>query len=100
MGKGEDPNCAGRLPMVEPAAPTAGVVPRARKFNAVTSESSSSARHDEADLISFYEADYDEAARLIRPYNRLELERTRELLAARLPTAPARVLDVGGGTGI
>ena len=47
-------------------------------------------------LDDFY-AGYDEAGRLAR--NRLELLRTQELLRARLPPAPARILDVGGGTG-
>src|SRR3954470_24839657 len=50
-------------------------------------------------LIGFYTRGYDEAGRLARAKNVLELVRTRELLRARLPTPPARVLDVGGGTG-
>lgn len=50
-------------------------------------------------LVDFYTHRYDEAGRLGRANNRLERERTRELLRARLPPPPARVLDVGGGTG-
>ena len=53
------------------------------------------------DLIDFYTRRYDEAARLRdTPHGRLELIRTRELLERFLPAPPARVLDVGGGTGI
>src|SRR4051812_23187446 len=50
-------------------------------------------------LIGFYTRGYDEAGRLARAKNVLELVRTRELLEARLPAPPAKVLDVGGGTG-
>src|SRR4051794_2275936 len=50
-------------------------------------------------LIGFYTRGYDEAGRLRSAKNVLELVRTRELLKARLPAPPARVLDVGGGTG-
>jgi len=50
------------------------------------------------DLQSFYAA-YDESARLGTGVFRLELERTRELLTARLPPPPVVVLDVGGGPG-
>jgi SAM-dependent methyltransferase len=54
-----------------------------------------------ADLRRFYSEVYDEDVRLTRsPHGRLELARTRELLERFLPVAPARVLDVGGGTGI
>ena len=51
------------------------------------------------DLQSFYAA-CDESARLGTGVFRLELERTRELLAAHLPPPPAVVLDVGGGPGV
>lgn len=51
-------------------------------------------------LIAYYTEDEDEAGRLSAPYNRLELLRTQELLRQRLPAAPARVLDVGGGPGV
>lgn len=54
-----------------------------------------------ADLRRFYSEAYDEDVRLTRsPHGRLELARTRALLDRFLPAAPARVLDVGGGTGI
>lgn len=49
----------------------------------------------------FYGETVNEGARLTRSADgRLELERTKELLRRFLPPAPARVLDVGGGTGI
>jgi SAM-dependent methyltransferase len=55
----------------------------------------------EPDLHRFYTARYVEDERLRRsPHGRLELARTRELLRRTLPPLPARVLDVGGGTGI
>jgi SAM-dependent methyltransferase len=50
-------------------------------------------------LVRFYTSGYDESARLARPKSRLEFLRTQELLRERLPAAPARILDVGGGTG-
>ncbi len=49
-------------------------------------------------LVAFYTEGYAESERLMR--DRLEFDRTRELLRARLPAPPARVLDVGGGTGV
>ena len=52
-------------------------------------------------LHRFYAHDYDEDVRLTRsPHGRLEFARTAELLGRVLPVPPARVLDVGGGTGI
>jgi ubiquinone/menaquinone biosynthesis C-methylase UbiE len=55
----------------------------------------------EPDLVRFYTTRYVEDDRLrASPHGRLELARTRELLRRRLPPAPARVLDVGGGTGV
>lgn len=42
----------------------------------------------------------DEASRLLRAENEIELVRTRELLTRYLPPPPAAVLDVGGGAGI
>lgn len=51
-------------------------------------------------LVEFYTADYSESARLVRPKSRLEFLRTQELVRGRLPPAPARILDVGGGTGV
>jgi SAM-dependent methyltransferase len=56
--------------------------------------------HDRDAMLAHYR-EHDEGVRLARSgHSRLELERTRELLARFLPPAPARVLDVGGGTGI
>ena len=50
-------------------------------------------------LVDYYGSECDESARLTRSKNRLEFVRTQELLRDRLPSAPARILDVGGGTG-
>jgi SAM-dependent methyltransferase len=55
----------------------------------------------EPDLHRFYTSRYVEEDRLrMSPHGRLEFARTRELLRRALPPAPARVLDVGGGTGV
>ena len=55
---------------------------------------------DREDLFAYY-AGQDEGQRLFRyAHNRLELLRTRELLLRQLPSPPAVVLDVGGGTGV
>ena len=52
-------------------------------------------------LRRFYADEYVEDVRLTRsPHGRLEFARTVELLRRVLPAPPARVLDVGGGTGI
>ena len=52
------------------------------------------------DLFAYY-AGQDEGQRLSRfAHNRLELLRTRELLQRQLPSPPAVLLDVGGGTGV
>jgi hypothetical protein len=52
------------------------------------------------DLFAYY-AGQDEGQRLFRyAHSRLELLRTRELLLRQLPSPPAMVLDVGGGTGV
>jgi SAM-dependent methyltransferase len=51
-------------------------------------------------LVGFYTREYPESARLQRPSNRLEFVRTQQLLRDRLPAPPARILDVGGGTGV
>lgn len=54
-----------------------------------------------ADAIIDYYAASEEAPRLTaNPHGRLELARTRELLARLLPAPPASVLDVGGATGV
>lgn len=53
-----------------------------------------------SEIVNFYENRYEESSRLERrPQTRLERIRTLELLRAVLPSAPARVLDVGGGPG-
>jgi len=51
-------------------------------------------------LTAFYASGARESRRLLRANSRLEFVRTRDLLRARLPGPPARVLDVGGGTGV
>ncbi|MEV8399768.1 class I SAM-dependent methyltransferase [Streptomyces niveus] len=54
-----------------------------------------------AEIEHFYSQVIDEGDRLrVSADGRLELLRTRELLRRFLPPAPARVLDVGGGTGV
>jgi len=56
--------------------------------------------HVTAEIVSYYQDRYEEAARLDkRPQGRLEHLRTLELVRGVLPAAPARVLDVGGGPG-
>lgn len=47
-----------------------------------------------------YESDFDEDARLRAGIGRLELARVREIVRRSLPVTPARVLDVGGATGV
>jgi ubiquinone/menaquinone biosynthesis C-methylase UbiE len=55
----------------------------------------------ERDDLFMHYAGQDEGQRLFRfAHNRLELLRTRELLLRQLPSPPAEVLDVGGGTGV
>ncbi|WP_338682187.1 methyltransferase domain-containing protein [Streptomyces acidiscabies] len=52
-------------------------------------------------VLRFYGETVNEGSRLHRSADgRLELARTQELLRRFLPPAPARVLDVGGGTGV
>ncbi|WP_163512782.1 class I SAM-dependent methyltransferase [Fodinicola acaciae] len=54
-----------------------------------------------ADLVAFYTDNFVEYARLTDSvHGRLEFVRTQELLRRHLPPAPAKVLDVGGATGI
>lgn len=55
---------------------------------------------DDSRLIEYYEGTHDEAERLRVGIGRLEFARTLELLGRFLAPPPARVLDVGGGTGI
>src|SRR2546427_7030246 len=49
-------------------------------------------------VVNFYASGYEEI-RLKVDTGQLESERTRELLMRFLPSAPAVVLDVGGGAG-
>jgi len=52
-------------------------------------------------IMAFHRDRYDEDARLTRSrHGQLEFLRTQQLLRRRLPPPPARILDVGGGTGI
>lgn len=52
------------------------------------------------EILDYYSTMRDESARLVDAADgRLELLRTQELLRRHLPPAPAKVLDVGGGTG-
>jgi SAM-dependent methyltransferase len=53
------------------------------------------------EIIEYYSEHYDENARLRDSADgRIEFLRTRELLRRHLPPSPARVLDVGGGSGV
>jgi ubiquinone/menaquinone biosynthesis C-methylase UbiE len=52
-----------------------------------------------ADVIAHYESNLEED-RLSAGLAALELVRTQEILRRHLPAPPARVLDVGGGTGV
>lgn len=53
------------------------------------------------EVTTFYTDVFNEGSRLTSSADgRLELLRTQELLRRFLPKAPARVLDVGGGTGV
>jgi SAM-dependent methyltransferase len=51
------------------------------------------------EILAFY-AEASEEDRLTRALGRLERIRTWEILERHLPPAPARILDVGGGTGV
>jgi len=53
---------------------------------------------DFTDVVAHYEASLEEN-RLAEGFSTLELVRTQEILRRHLPAPPARVLDVGGGTG-
>ncbi len=52
-----------------------------------------------AEVLEHY-GQIDEGGRITEGLGRLELLRTREILRRHLPEAPARILDVGGGTGV
>jgi ubiquinone/menaquinone biosynthesis C-methylase UbiE len=51
-------------------------------------------------LLEYYQAHFAEHDRLTRREGQLELVRTKELMVRYLPQAPAKVIDIGGGTGI
>lgn len=51
-------------------------------------------------LTEFYEQLYVERDRLGRREGQLELARTQELLRRFLPPSPAKIIDIGGGTGV
>lgn len=52
-------------------------------------------------ILSFYRDRYVEDERLTStPHGRIEFVRTQRLLRRRMPTAPALIADVGGGTGV
>lgn len=50
-------------------------------------------------IVEYY-GDADEASRLNSGWFQLEQERTRELVLRHLPTAPATIIDAGGGAGV
>lgn len=53
------------------------------------------------EIVDFYASVYDEGTRLSSvAHGELEFLRTQELLRRHLPSAPATVLDVGGGPGV
>jgi SAM-dependent methyltransferase len=52
------------------------------------------------EIRAYYEDTGVELDRLTKGYSRLEFARTKELLERHLPSAPAKVVDVGGGPGI
>jgi SAM-dependent methyltransferase len=54
---------------------------------------------DADEIQKFYQAGL-EAGRLLEGSGVIELARTQDVLERRLPPPPARVLDVGGGTGV
>jgi SAM-dependent methyltransferase len=52
------------------------------------------------EILTHYAQEVDEDARLGRGLNELELIRTQDVLRAHLGDAPARILDIGGATGV
>ena len=52
------------------------------------------------DVTAHYELGLEESRLFVDGHPRLEYLRTLELLDRLLPPAPARILDVGGGTGV
>jgi 2-polyprenyl-3-methyl-5-hydroxy-6-metoxy-1,4-benzoquinol methylase len=54
---------------------------------------------DDDVVVQHYE-NTEEHERIVRGLGQLELVRTREILRRFLPDPPARVLDIGGGTGV
>jgi len=106
---------AGRLcaPKVVPGRPGASVAKPAFRDTPVASllaQNSSGLRGtdgftvravegDVADVVAHYESSLEED-RLSAGLAALELVRTPEILHRHLPAPPARVLDVGGGTGV
>jgi ubiquinone/menaquinone biosynthesis C-methylase UbiE len=65
----------------------------------VTIVDMSDAAHAPAEVVDFYARGYEER-RLWQGRARLERERVRAILAARLPAPPATIVDVGGGPGV
>src|SRR5215468_9044778 len=59
----------------------------------------SSSPHPQGEKIAEHYSSGYEADRLNKQSGQLERERTRELLSRFLPSAPAVILDVGGGPG-
>lgn len=51
------------------------------------------------DVVRHYEG-YDEENRIASGFKQLELLRTQEILTRYLPAAPARIIDIGGATGV
>jgi len=56
-------------------------------------------RDEEAPIQRYYDAGL-EGGRLLQGSGQVELARTQDIVERVLPPAPARVLDVGGGTGV
>jgi ubiquinone/menaquinone biosynthesis C-methylase UbiE len=51
------------------------------------------------EIVTYYER-YDEGARCFHGAGQLEFTRTLDILGRHLPTAPAKILDVGGGPAV